>query len=364
MDLEQILRRAMEEAIRERGHVNVLIAGRTGVGKSTLINATFQGDFATTGQGRPVTRSTREIIKPGLPLTLFDTRGLELASFRQTLEELEDVVRLRCTELDPKKHIHVAWICIGEDTRRVEEAETALCEALSRHVPVVAVVTKARADHGFRAEVQRLLPHARNVVRVRSIAEELDDGHKLPPMGLVELVELTFELVPDGQKRAFVAAQKASIEQKQKSAQNVVMGAAAAAATAAAAPLPFSSAFALVPIQVGMLAGISATFGLELSTAFLATLVTSALGGTANTIAGRAITSTLLKFIPGAGTAAGTLIEATTASTLTVALGETYVFTLVQLFRESNGETPTPALVTSAFAARLRERFRRTKDGT
>jgi len=49
--------------------VNILIAGRTGVGKSTLINAVFQGNFATTGQGRPVTQSTREIKKEGIPLS-------------------------------------------------------------------------------------------------------------------------------------------------------------------------------------------------------------------------------------------------------------------------------------------------------
>ena len=54
-----------------------------------------------------------------------------------------------------------------------------------------------------------LLPAAKNVIRVRAIPEVLDDGHTLPPMGLVELVNLTVELFPEGIKRAFVAAQKA-----------------------------------------------------------------------------------------------------------------------------------------------------------
>ena len=61
IDLGATIKQALEEALRERGHVNILIAGRTGVGKSTLINAVFQGNLATTGQGKPVTQETREI---------------------------------------------------------------------------------------------------------------------------------------------------------------------------------------------------------------------------------------------------------------------------------------------------------------
>ncbi len=57
-NLADAVKKAMDEAMRERGHGNVLIAGRTGVGKSTLINAMFQGNIAETGQGRPVTQQT------------------------------------------------------------------------------------------------------------------------------------------------------------------------------------------------------------------------------------------------------------------------------------------------------------------
>ena len=36
----------LKEAVRIRGRINLLVAGKTGVGKSTLINAVFRGNFA------------------------------------------------------------------------------------------------------------------------------------------------------------------------------------------------------------------------------------------------------------------------------------------------------------------------------
>ena len=58
------------------GMCNVLIAGRAGVGKSTLINSVFHGRMVATGQGKPVTKTTRFITKSGVPLGIWDTRGL------------------------------------------------------------------------------------------------------------------------------------------------------------------------------------------------------------------------------------------------------------------------------------------------
>jgi len=353
-DIASMVKKAFEESIRERGQVNVLIAGRTGVGKSTLINAIFQGRLAETGQGRPVTKTTREITKEGIPLAIWDTRGVEIAAFKETIADLERLIADRARERDSRRQIHVAWLCIHEDGRRVEEAEIELHRALATHMPVLGVITKARADHGFRAEAQRLLPEARNVVRVRAIAEVLDGGHSLPPMGLTDLVELTAEVIPEGLRRAFAAAQKASVQQKRSVAHGIVGVSATAAAAAGASPIPFSDWVILVPIQIGMLAGISSTFGLELSTAFLRTLVAAAAGTTSTTIVGRALVSNLLKLIPGGGTLVGGAISAATAAALTTTLGKLYIATLVALFTKSGGDAPDPDAVAREFKSRLR----------
>jgi uncharacterized protein (DUF697 family)/GTP-binding protein EngB required for normal cell division len=340
VNIGELAKKALEEAYRERGHANVLIAGRTGVGKSTLINSIFQGNFATTGHGRPVTQSTREINKDGIPLSIFDTRGLEMADFSESLKSLKEFVAGRNKDIDPQKHIHVAWVCIVEDLRRVEIAETNLVEMLAEFMPVVGVITKARADQGFRAEVQRLLPAATNVVRVRSISEVFDDGQTLQPMGLVELVNLTLELFPEGQQRAFVAAQKADLNLKKQRSRMVVGTACASAAGIAASPIPFADALFIVPIQIGMIAGITATYGLSISAGVLSAISASAIGGGVATITGRAITGSLLKLIPGVGSVTGGAISAGTAVAITSALGETYITLLDSLFAKYGGEQP------------------------
>ena len=229
--------------------------------------------MAETGQGKPVTQSTKEITKEGIPVSIFDTRGLETKEYKEIINELKSFVSQRRNETDVNRQIHVAWVCITEDSRRVEDAEIELVDMLSEYVPVIGIITKARADNGFQTEVKKLLPNTRNIIRVRAIAETLDEGMTLSQMNLDKLVELTEEVIPDGRRNAFAAAQKASIKQKVSRAQAVIAASVTAAVAAGATPIPFSDAAILVPIEVGMLAGISKVFGLNLSKGLMGTLV-------------------------------------------------------------------------------------------
>lgn len=216
---------------------------------------------------------------------------------------------------------------------------------LAEFMPVVAVITKARSDQGFRAEAQRLLPQARNVVRVRAIPESLDDGHSLAAPGLVDLVQLTMELFPEAHRRAFTAAQKVDLTLKRQRSHLIMAGAVASATGIAATPIPFADAFLIVPIQVSMVAGITATYGLAFSEGFLSTLVASTVGGAVATVTGRAIVTGILKLIPGVGSVVGGVISAATAAALTTAFGEAYIATLDMLFARHGGEPPTEAEV-------------------
>ncbi len=356
-----MIRDRVEQAMKERGHATVLVAGRSGVGKSTLINSVFQGQLAETGHGRPVTKEIREYSKPGIPISLIDSRGLELERYKETLAELEKLLKERQRDADPNRHVHCAWICISEDSRRVDDGETRLVELVSKQgIPVVGVITKARSDQGFRAEVQRLLPRATNVVSVRALTEHLDEGVELPPKGLPELVDVTMTLIPEGHRTAFIAAQRVSLELKQRRARAVVATATAAAAAVGATPIPFADAALLVPIQIGMLVGISATFGLDVDDAFFGALVSSVTGTVGATLAGRAIVGGLFKLVPGIGSAAGGAITGATAATLTTTLGQAYVRVLTRLLAASHGETPPAETIAKSLANEFKESKRST----
>lgn len=353
INLQATVNDAIESALKSRGVANVLIAGKTGVGKSTLINAVFQGRMVETGQGRPVTQHTRKITKQGVPVAIYDTKGLELKDYKPILDELLTLVKSQNGQTDPQAHIHVAWLCIAEGARRIEEAELLLVQSLAEHVPVLVVITTAVADSGYEKTVRDLIPHARNVVRVNSVEQLLDGGASIPVHGLARLVELTMEVIPEGQKKAFAAAQRVELQQKIDQAHKVVAYAGTAAASAAAVPIPFSDAVTIIPIQIGMLAGVSACFGLDVSRGFLGTLVGGTFTSIAGTLGGRAVVGSLLKFFPGVGTIAGGLISAGVAGGLTVAFGEAYIATLAALLRDDPDRKLSGQEVADAFKRKL-----------
>lgn len=350
---EEIINVAMESAKSKMKNVNILIVGKSGVGKSTLINAVFEGNLATTGIGRPVTSSIKEYKKEGIPIVLTDTVGLEISKYSDIKTQLEGYIKNKNNDTNPDNHIHLAWLCIDENSKRVEDAESDLCHYLSEKLPVVVVITKAINDGGFRREVQELLPDAKNVVSVNSISFSIGD-HLVPTSGLKELVEISVQLVPEAQRMAFASAQKVDINQKIRIAHGLVTAAAAAAATAAAVPIPFSDAIAIVPIQVGMLASISYAMGLKLEKALLTTLVSSTITGAGASLIGREIVANIIKFFPGLGSVVGGFISAGVASTLTVLFGEAYIKTLQILLTNSNPEDINMSDITEEFKKQLK----------
>jgi uncharacterized protein (DUF697 family) len=134
-----------------------------------------------------------------------------------------------------------------------------------------------------------------------------------------------------------------------------VATATAAAAAVGASPSPVTDAALLVPIQIGMLVGISMTFGLDVDDAFFGTLVSSVTGTVGATLAGRAIVGSLFKLIPGVGSAAGGAITGATAATLTTTLGQAYIRVLSRLLAASHGETPRADAIASSLAKEFEE---------
>ncbi|MFS8776360.1 YcjF family protein [Synechococcus sp. O70.2] len=327
-----LLQESLLEAEAEMGHCNVLVIGKSGVGKSTLVNAVFKDELARTGVGSPVTRHIRKYSKQGCPITIYDTPGMELAGEQNTQIRLEvaqliDELRFK----DPKHHIHIVWYCIHHELKRLEETEREWLRELElKDVPVILVLTQCLEypnpeESEFFQYLQRQNLPVRYIVPVLARDKVINRHLTIPAHGLEHLIGCTSELLPEAARLAFIRQQLLRVDLKADAAFKYVSAYVASAAFIGAAPLPFADAPLLVASQVGMIANISFIFGYKASPSFYYSLIASLAGIGGAVVTGRAIVSNLLKMIPGAGSLAGGIIQSTTAATLTLSLGLAYI---------------------------------------
>lgn len=360
--VEEILHKTKEE-VANMHPINILLAGKTGVGKSTLINNVFRERLAATGIGKPVTKHLRKISKEGVPIVLYDTRGLELQSETQqsVKKEIFDVISQQI-EKGATEAIHAAYYCINAGSSRIEQMEIDMIQELSEKLPVIIVLTQSIGEPSkeFKAYIEQLNLNVISVVDVMAEEYAISEEIRIPAHGLKELIQITFDIIPEETKQAFNNAQQVDIERKAKSARSWALKYIVSSFGVGFAPIPFSDASLLVPMQVGLLAHITAIFGISLDKSAITSLV-AAVGGTGGaTYAGRYIVSNVIKLIPGAGTIAGGIISGTTASIITTALSMSYIEVLTIIAKgEKEGKYPDlkniEALMREKFEARLKK---------
>lgn len=348
IDTDKIAQEAIDaiaEKIKNLNTLNIIVAGKTGVGKSTLINAVFRDKLAETGMGKPVTDHMRKISKKGIPLAIYDTKGFELGRDvqQQVKQEVMETISKGLATQDINKAIHCIWYCINTASNRVEPEEIEWLKELSKEnqitqVPIIVVLTQSFSKKNADAMRKMILNENLDVVQVVPVLAEdyeIDEAYVARSYGLDVLIHVMGEALPDELMDTLQNVQIASLAEKKKRAQAAIATATLAAAGEGAAPIPFSDCALLIPTQLGMIASITVIFGFDVNKSILTAFLSSTLGSGGATLLGKTVVSNLVKLIPGVGTIAGRAISAATAGVLTAALGEAYIGIMTLVF---NGE--------------------------
>lgn len=344
------------------GRFNLGVFGKTGVGKSTLINAVFGEEVAATGIGEPVTKDSHLYVGVQGTLGLIDTRGIEIGRDDRTLvKEIRTFVTNQ-RKLPLTEQMHAAWYCVRALDRRFEEAEAEVIRTLADlEVPVMLVFTQVPVrDGAVHPDAAALADHVASldlpIVGGRPFMTYAmrDSFTGQPAYGLMELLNATFLVVPDAVHAALAAAQKIDLDLKARQANRTIGASVAGAAAAAAVPIPFSSAAVLVPIQLAMMARIAQLYSVPFDRAALLAIASTSIA----TTAGRSAVTGLLQLIPGAGTVAGGAINASVASGFTLAMGQAWLAVCQRVAAGQLGRLGE-ALDSDAVKQRFEEEFRK-----
>lgn len=164
---------------------NIIIIGKTGAGKSTLVNAIVNDNVAPTGKGAAVTKENKvyccnkhiqnTISKSNeWDINVYDTVGLELDEkiTENTIKEVEQYLA-NTKRTSDDTDIIIVWLCINQKSNRFEKYELDIVDKMSieYEIPFSVIITQCLSDEDSIIEQQLRQEYSEIVVK-RLLAED------------------------------------------------------------------------------------------------------------------------------------------------------------------------------------------------
>ena len=332
MNAEELSKKLLETFKEFQKNVkkpHILIAGPTGVGKSSLINKIFGEKVAEEGKGEPITDSVKKYEREDLGVILYDSPGCEIGNTERFKKEVINAIQ--------QENIHLIWYCIASTGDRIETQDKDTIKMfIEKNFPVSAVFTHCEsASEEKIKEFKEEINNNFKGVDIYITSSKVE--HKIFKEEFERLIKDAIEKLPETLKDAFISTQKVSLKEKWDRAHGIIVQHIAGAFTISFVPIPFADAPILVGNQMTMIARILYIYDLDGLEATITGGAGGGLIGLLMTDLGKFLSKSaitkILKLIPGVKILAN-LINGGVATILTAGIGEAINLSCYKLYEE------------------------------
>lgn len=186
--------------------VNVLILGKSGCGKSSLLNYLWGAKVAEVGAGRPVTPESNgpsqgiyshpPVTLDDFQLVIHDSWGMEANKAEKWMSLIKKESRKCDASNSISDWIHTVVYCISAKGARIEdfELDSIIAPLISEGNRILFVLTKAdiaseKERQALREVLTRQVPCNSGIIEVSSLSQTLRSGQRTEAFGREEMLE-------------------------------------------------------------------------------------------------------------------------------------------------------------------------------